>query len=81
MFLPCVYICFDAADHPLYVGQTENWYSRRNAHRSKGGSVWRQDVERVQMWEISSASDRLLMERDILIQLKPQYNKAVVSRW
>ncbi len=62
-----VYQCFDEAGELIYVGRTNNPGNRISTHKQE--TAWWGEVRRMTWIQVPD------VERQLIIQLKPRYNK------
>jgi excinuclease ABC subunit C len=75
---PGIYIFKDRKGKILYIGKAKNLKNRVQQYFSKG-SVWKQEMvaiaETVEFVEVSSESDALTLEENLIKQYLPEYNR------
>lgn len=68
-----VYILLDADHAPLYIGQSHALDNRLGNHI--GNPLWRSEIASMETIMLESARDRASVERELIRNLKPKYNK------
>lgn len=68
-----VYICWDVAQMPIYVGQTVRWPERRNEQMGKD---WWSDIALIHVIPSPDRVQRLVAEHALIVTLEPRENIA-----
>lgn len=74
-----VYVCYDAARRPLYVGRTGNLRQRMSAHDSS--SPWMKDCALISVLPFATYDEASRGEGDRIATLRPRHNRHLTSSW